>query len=61
MADYTIFVVDRENQTTSMTLAAGLTAEDALAKAAEMVNDHHGAEIWKLAKLVATLEPRDRS
>jgi hypothetical protein len=61
MPDYTIFILNRENEITDIKLAAGLTADGVLAKAAEMVNDQHGAEVWNLARVVATLAPNDRS
>lgn len=58
MQTYRIFVFTRENQFAGVELAAYPTDDDALARAAELVTDQHGSEVWSFARIVGTLAPR---
>ena len=58
MPDYRIFIFNRENHFAGIELATYPTDDDALARAAELVTDQRGAEVWERGRIVGTLAPR---
>lgn len=61
MPNYRIFIFNRENRFAGVELETYATDDDALARAAELVTDEHGAEVWRHAWIVGTLPPRRTS
>jgi hypothetical protein len=58
---YRIFLFNREAHFAGVELATYPTDDDALARAAELVTDQHGAEVWDRGRIVGTLAPRERT
>jgi hypothetical protein len=59
--NYRIFVFDKENHFAGVELATYQTDDDALARAAELVTDQLGVEVWARGRIVGTLAPRERA
>ena len=57
MQHYRIFVFDRDNRFAGIELADFPRDDDALARAAKLVSDQHGAEVWQFARFVGRLAP----
>jgi hypothetical protein len=55
---YRIFIFDREHRFAGIELADFPTDDDALARAAELLSDQHGAEVWQFGRIVGQLAPR---
>ena len=61
MPDYRIYRIDRENHIAGVREFPGVSDDDALAEAAEMVTTAYGIEVWDRGRLVGRLVPRARS
>lgn len=61
MALYRIFRFNREGRFVGAEVADYATDDEALGRAAEMVTDQQGAEVWSHARIVGTLPPSKRS
>ena len=61
MQNYRIFLFNKENHFAGVELATYQTDDDALARAAELVTDQLGVEVWDRGRIVWTLAPRGRS
>jgi hypothetical protein len=61
MAHYRIYLVNGDNHFIDADVVACPTDDDALARAAELVSNECGTEVWNLARLVGRLEPRSKT
>jgi hypothetical protein len=59
VALYRIFRFDRDNRFAGVELATFPTDDCALVRAAKLVTEQHGAEVWDRDRIVATLAPRE--
>ena len=59
MPDYHFYILDRENHLIRAELVSCPSDDDALAAAAELVNDQHGVEVWERVRLVGKLAPKE--
>jgi hypothetical protein len=58
--DYHFYILDRENHLIrAAELVSCLSDDDALAAAAELVNDQHSVEVWERVRLVGKLAPKE--
>ena len=53
--DYRIFVLDSEDQATSLLTCEADTDEEALRRAQEVAAGHYAVEVWKEGRLVERL------
>jgi hypothetical protein len=52
LPDYLLYIPDTKNHLIEVKRVFCLTDEDALTRAAEMVTDRQGAEVWERTRLV---------
>jgi hypothetical protein len=58
---YRIVLFNRQHQFAGVEVIDCPANDDALARAAELVTDQHGVEVWERGRIVGTLAPRERT
>lgn len=58
MPEYRIYTLNKENHIIKAEQAVFSTDHDALLRAADLITQVHGAEIWQADRLVARLAPQ---
>ena len=59
MADYRIFIFNRDDHFVDVEVVFDSTDDGVLTRAAGMVTSAQGAEVWERARLVGRLTPRE--